>query len=185
MKYKIKSLEDRNKKISEDFASCETNMSNLGKKYGITRERVRQIARLTFSEKDMKNINRIIKKKYFVTCTYKCKNCGKDKTIKGRKPQIFCDKACQIEYYTKIKNDPVNKALRYKKKIASIKRWRKEHPEKTKQYNKTAERKRDADSARKERHRLKVNARVRERYARDKKYRERHRKYQRDYYGKK
>lgn len=177
------------------------NLEIVGKKVGLTRERVRQILTKHYGEKYFEiKIN-----KY--KCEKKCKNC--DKVIGTRRyiQKKYCSLKCLKEFNQKTRNKLKEKLCSKCKEIKSINNffkysynnrfyphckkchkkyvlsWRKRNPEKAKIIDNRAARKwvkKNPEKARK--NNRQHYKRFIYRFKHDKKFRDKMRKYRRDYY---
>ena len=115
---------ERNKEILSLYGKIDPNtgdiytLEGLGKKFGITRERVRQI----FEKEGI--VNRFPRKHYVVVT---CPKCGKERLVDGKRRPIakFCSRGCLM----RVKDHPIRDYS-----IEELKAMYRERNEKTKEY---------------------------------------------------
>jgi hypothetical protein len=115
---------ERNKEILSLYGKIDPNtgdiytLEGLGNKFGITRERVRQI----FEKEGI--VNRFPRKHYVVAI---CPRCGKERLVDGKRRPIakFCSRGCLM----RVKDHPIRDYS-----IEELKAMYRERNEKTKEY---------------------------------------------------
>ncbi len=170
---------ERNIKIVELFIEQNKSITDIGDEFGITRSRVQQILDKACGSglKEFVKVNKETRaKKRTDAVPFKtCKNCGAQfKAVKK-----FCSILCYSKFREEIRNNPVVKEERQRKRLAQINAWQQAHPEKIAEYNRKAKIKLDANPN-KEEILKKRNRRVKERLIERLGSEEAYKKYTRD-----
>jgi len=135
---KIKNKE-RNLKIVELFIEEHKTLNDIGKEFGLTRERIRQLLIAWLGRSSMKVFlveNRKFRKIEFDNATSEitCPNCGT--IFKSRiKTKRYCSRDCVNEHSRRIANDPETVEKRRIKNRSNVREWRRNNRDKVAIYN--------------------------------------------------